>query len=102
MLKPISDRAEVAVDFPEKTFLGSFGRSSAYDVQVDSEGAMLRLTRRSGEKRTFDVHLHWHLLADVLKGLAEALQQAPPLAEVQREPLAEATQRLASSLDRRA
>lgn len=101
MLKPISDRAEVAVDFPEKTFLGSFGRSSAYDVKVDTEGAMLRLTRRSGEKRTFDIHVHWHLLADVLGGLAEALEQAPPLSEVQREPLVEATQRLASALARR-
>lgn len=102
MLKPITDRAEVAVEFPEKSFLGSFGRSSAYDVKVDDEGAMLRLTRRSGEKRTFDIHLHWHLLADVLTGLAEALEQAPPLGEVHREPLAEATRRLSAALERRA
>lgn len=91
----------MAVDFPEKTFLGSFGRSSAYDARVDGDGAMLRLTRRRGEKRTFDVHLHWHLLADVLTGLADALQQAPPLGEIQREPLAEAARRLASALERR-
>jgi hypothetical protein len=34
-LHPISDKAEVAVDFPDKAYIGSFGRHSQFDAYAD-------------------------------------------------------------------
>jgi hypothetical protein len=46
--KPISYAAEVVIDFPEKTFIGSFSRSGAYEVDADAEAVTLRLMRTPG------------------------------------------------------
>jgi hypothetical protein len=59
---------------------------------------MLRLTRRRGESRTIDVHLHWHLLADVVSELAARIEAAPLDNEVDREPLAASAERLLAAL----
>jgi hypothetical protein len=34
-LHPISDKAEVFVDFPDKAYIGSFGRHSQFDAYAD-------------------------------------------------------------------
>lgn len=72
-MKSISDRAEVSVDFPDKTYMGAFGRESSYDVKVEAEEVMLRFLRSGPERREIAMHLHYFLLADLLKELGQGL-----------------------------
>jgi hypothetical protein len=42
---PISDKAEVSVDFPDKAYIGSFGRHSQFDAYADEDSVAVRLVR---------------------------------------------------------
>ena len=42
--RPIVDRAEVAIDFPDKSYLGSFTRHSAFEAE--NTDALVRATDR--------------------------------------------------------
>lgn len=90
MSTPIADKAEVSIDFPDKFFVGSFGRGSQFDVTADEEGIHLHLDRRDGEKRHVGVHVHYHLLADILASMADAVAAVEPLEPHHRERLHEA------------
>lgn len=98
--QPIVDRAEVAIDFPDKSYLGSFTRHSAFEATADAEGVLLRLIRSGGEKRQVDIHLHYHLFGDVLNELARSIEAGHPVDETHRGPLLDAARRLAASLER--
>ena len=101
MAKPITDRAEVGIDFPDKAYWGSFGRTSRYEAKADGEGAHIKLSRDHPEKREVAFHLHYYLLADVLQDLAQDLDAAEPLDEAHREPLMEAATALRHALRKR-
>ena len=58
--RPIVDRAEVGIDFPDKSYLGSFTRHSAFEAAADHEGVTIRLIRPGTERRQADIHLHCH------------------------------------------
>ena len=54
-LHPISDKAEVSVDFPDKVYIGSFGRHSQFDAYADDDSVAVRLVRpRGGSARGGD------------------------------------------------
>lgn len=57
MKQPIIDKAEVSVDFPDKTYFGTFGRHSSYDVAADEQGVHITFSRRRGEKRQVGCHI---------------------------------------------
>jgi hypothetical protein len=97
--QPIVDRAEVAIDFPDKYYLGSFTRHSAFEAAADADGVLLRLTRGGPEKRQADIHLHYHLFADMLDALARSIEARHPVDDAHRAPLLEAVRRLARSLE---
>ncbi len=98
--RPIVDRAEVAIDFPDKSYLGSFTRHSAFEAAADAAGVLLRLVRSGPEKRQVDIHLHYHLFADILAELAGSIEAGHPVGEAQRAPLLAAAERLVASLRR--
>jgi len=98
MSKPITDRAEVGIDFPDKTFWGSFGRDSRYDVGVDQDGVHIALSRAHGEKRSVGFHIHHYMLADILTDMAAGMEAAEPLDEPRREALQEAATALRHAL----
>jgi hypothetical protein len=100
-LKPITDRAEVALDFPERSFMGSYGHSSSYEVNADPEGVTLRLVRRSGPERTIGLHLHYLLLADVLGDLARELDGKHLPDETHRRVMLAAAEQLRTALEKR-
>lgn len=100
MKKPISDRAEVALDFPEKYYYGSFDRDSTYDLSADSHGVHINLDRRSGERRHVAFHLHYYLLADIIGALAESLPKREDLTASQWDALATACNNLDMALQR--
>ncbi len=93
MSTPITDKAEVSIDFPDKFFMGSFGRGSQYDVTADREGIHLHLDRREGEKRHVGFHVHYYLLADMLEAMADAVAKVEGIEPHQRKRLDEAARR---------
>lgn len=98
--KPITDRAEVAIDFPDKAYMGSFGRASSFEASADAEGVTIKLARTGEDRRTASLHLHYYLLAGVLADIAAALAARPPLDAAHREPLVAAVRALLAALDR--
>ena len=90
MSTPISDKAQVSIDFPDKFFVGTFGRGSRYDVTADKEGIHLHLDRQDGEKRHVGFHIHYYLLADILAAMADAISSVEELELDKRQRLHEA------------
>lgn len=89
MSTPITDKAEVSIDFPDKFFMGSFGSGSRYDVTADKEGIHLHLDRTHGEKRHVGFHIHYYLLAELLEATAKAVAAVDGLDPHQKERLME-------------
>lgn len=100
-LKPITDRAEVAIDFPDKAYMGSFGRASSFEAVADLEGVTIRLARSGEDKRRAEIHLHYYLFAGVLADIAASLAARPPLDDAHRIPLLEAARALMAALEPR-
>jgi hypothetical protein len=100
-LHPISDKAEVSVDFPDKAYVGSFTRHSQFDAYAEADDVAIRLVRPGEDRREAQIHLHYGLLAEILAALAKSLAARPPLDEPHREELAEAVKQLAVSLEPR-
>ena len=44
-MKPITDKAEISIDFPDKAYVGAFGHNSTFDAQSDAEGIKVKLSR---------------------------------------------------------
>jgi hypothetical protein len=97
-MKPITDMAEVAIDFPEKTFIGTFSQSSAYEVTAGREGVTLKLVRTAGQRRTIEISLHYHLLAEMLEEAARELGDKHLPDEVNRRVLLRAVETLRTAV----
>jgi hypothetical protein len=65
-MKPIHDKAAVALNFPDKVYMGTFGRDSKFEATVEDDGLRLKLVRPGEEKRVFEMHIHHYLLADII------------------------------------
>ena len=89
-MKPLTDNATVAIDFPDKVYMGSFSRESGFEVRADANEVLLKLVRPGEERREVSIHLHYYLLADILRATAEALADGPPLDESHTDSLQEA------------
>jgi hypothetical protein len=100
-MKPIVDKAEVAIDFPDKVYYGAFSRSSGFDVSCDADGARLKLTHPGTDRRTAEIHLHYYLLADILAALADSIAGNPPIDDAHRSELLDAVRRLNGALRKR-
>jgi hypothetical protein len=99
-MHPIPDKAEIAVDFPEKLYIGEFGRHSSFDAGTEADGVLIRLTRQGGEKRDTQIHLHYLLFGDILAEIARAVAKQTPIDALHREPLIEAARDLLEALER--
>lgn len=100
-MKPVADRAEVAIDFPDKAYMGAFGRDSGFEVRTDAEEVLVKLLRTGEQRREVSIHLHYYLLADILAEMARTLGEGPTIDDAHREPLREGAQALAKVLGRR-
>lgn len=99
-MHPIADKAEVAIDFPDKFYMGGFGRDCAFEASADADGVLIWLVRSGDEKRVAEIHLHHFLFASILDELARSLDEKEPIDEIHREPLLNAAHRLAVALER--
>jgi hypothetical protein len=104
MTKPISDKAEVALEYPDKLYVGTFERSSRFEAHVDQTGIALILERPGPEDLRKSVHMHinFGLFADILHELALTVGRIPKDDLLHRDQLAQAVTELHNSLGGRA
>jgi hypothetical protein len=78
-MKQILDKAEVALEYPDKFYSGTFERSSRLEAAFDSVGVGLVLERPGDPDVRKSVHLHvnYGLLADIFGGLAATAARIP-------------------------
>ena len=98
-MKPIADKAEVAIDFPDGAYIGSFSRHSRFEVVTGSDTLTLKLENSGEGHRAAMVYLHYFLLADILSDAAEAFASSVTLDDIHREALRNAASALAQALD---
>jgi hypothetical protein len=101
MTKPIPDKAEVVLEYPDKFYIGTFERTARFDAHLDETGISLSL-HRSGDaemKKSIHMHLHYALFAEILQDLAKTVSSMPPGDAAHREVLREAAGALYNSLD---
>ena len=101
MTKPIPDKAEVAVEYPDKLYIGTFAHTARFDAHLDETGISLKLERPGAddERKSVRIHLHFALFAEILSDLAKTVPRMPPDDIAHRETLREAAKALYLALD---
>ena len=100
MTKPITDKAEVAIEYPDKLYIGSFERSSQFEAHLDETGVALVLSRPGAEdvRKSVHIHLNFGLFADILRELAVSAAHFPKDDVLHRELLSKAAGDFADAL----
>lgn len=101
MTKPIPDKAEVALEYPDKLYIGTFERSARFDAHLDEAGISLAL-HRTGDadmRKSVRMHIHYGLFAEILRDLAKTVSALPPSDAAHRDALRDAVRELARALD---
>jgi hypothetical protein len=100
MTKPIPDKAEVVLEYPDKFYSGTFERSSRFDAHMDDAGISLLLARPGDAETRKSVHMHIHhaLFAGILRDLSKTVSAIPPSDAAHRGALREAAKALYDAL----
>ena len=79
MTKPISDKAEIALEYPDKLYVGTFGRSSRFEAHLDPTGIALILEKPGPDdvRKSIHMHINFGLFADILRELASTVAHIP-------------------------
>ncbi len=94
----IPDKAEVAIDFPDKFYMGSFSRGAKFEARAENDGLFIKLMRGGPDNRVAEMHLHHYLLADILSEWAGSLDSEPAMNEDHRENLLAAINKVGKAL----
>jgi hypothetical protein len=100
MTKPLPDKAEIALEYPDKVFMGTFERSSRFDAHLDKTGISLTL-ERTGDidtRKSVHMHLNYDLFAEILRDVAGSVAALPADDLAHREALAKAAGALHAAL----
>jgi hypothetical protein len=100
MSKPIPDKAEVALEYPDKLYIGTFEQSARFEAHLDQAGIALTLDRPgdADAHRSVRLHFHYGLFADILRDLAAAVPAMPPNDAAHRDELRDAAEALSNAL----
>jgi hypothetical protein len=103
MTKPIPDKAEVALEYPDKLYIGTFERTARFDAHLDEAGISLSLHRTGNDdvRKTVHMHFHYALFAEILHDLARTASSVPPDDAAHRDALREGAKSLYRALDPR-
>jgi len=101
MTKPIPDKAEVAIEYPDKLYMGTFERTARFDAHLDDVGISLSLHRTGAGNTHKSVHMHFHyaLFAEILHDLAKTVASFPAGDLAHREALRVAAKALYLALE---
>ena len=58
MTKPVTDKAEIALEYPDKLYIGTFERSSRFEAHLDPTGIALTLERPGADDVRKSIHMH--------------------------------------------
>jgi hypothetical protein len=80
MTKPAPDKAEEAVDYPDRLYIGTFEHTARFDAHLDGNGISLSLHRRgdADTRKCIRMHIHYFLFAAILNDLARTVAMVPP------------------------
>jgi hypothetical protein len=100
MSKPVPDKAEIALEYPDKFYVGTFEHSSRFEAHLDPAGLTLVLERPGDEdvRKSVHMHLSFGLLAGILHELAASVGGIPQDDVAHRNQLAEAVAQLHEAL----
>lgn len=100
MSKPIPDKAEIALEFPDKLYVGTFEHSSRFEAHLDPSGVTLVLERPGADdvRKSVHMHLKFGLLAGVLSELAGTVGRIPKEDMLHRDQLVRAVDELHRAL----
>jgi hypothetical protein len=103
MTKPLPDRAEVALEYPDKLYIGTFERSSRFEAHLDTRGLSLVLERPGDvdTRKSIHMHLNFGLFAEILHDVAKTVGTIPVDDVTHRTMLAEAAAALHKALSHR-
>ncbi len=101
MTKPIPDKAEVAVEYPDKLYIGTFAQTARFDAHFDETGISLSLYRDGGgdTRKSVRMHFHYTLFAEILRDLARTAASVPPADVVHHEALLDGAKALSCALE---
>ena len=101
MTKPIPDKAEVAVEYPDKLYIGTFDHTDRFDAHFDKAGISLSLYREGGSdtRKSVRMHFHYELFAEILRNLARTAASVPPADIAHRDALVDGAKALSSALE---
>ncbi len=101
MTKPVPDKAEVALDYPDKFYIGTFERTARFEAHLDVNG--VSLTLQSGadaeSRKSVRVHINYELFADILRDLAGTVAAMRPDDLLHRESFTDAARMLHMALE---
>jgi hypothetical protein len=99
MTKPISDKAEVALEYPDKFYCGTFERSSLFEASLDRTGMLLVLDHPGSEdvRKSVHIHVNYGLLADILQQVSSQVSKIP-VDEIHRDQLHQAASAFSRAL----
>ncbi len=98
---PVPDKAEFAIDLPDKFHMGSFGKEAKFIAVAENDGILIKLFASGGKKREAEIHLHHELLADILIEWADSLKAEPTMSENHQENLLEALRCIETAITRK-
>jgi hypothetical protein len=100
MTKPIPDKAEMALEYPDELYVGTFQNSSRFDAHLDETGVSLTLDRKGDADTRKPVHMHFHyaLFAEILRDLAKTVNVMRPEDAVHKDALRTAAEALYRAL----
>ena len=100
MKKPLPAKAEVALEYPDKLYIGTFDRDSRFDAHLDGSGLSLVLERvgDADTRKSVHMHLNFELFAEILRDVARTVAKIPSDDVIHRTSLADAAGILAKSL----
>jgi hypothetical protein len=96
MTKSVPDKAEVAVEYPDKLYIGTFERTARFDAHLDEAGISLSLYRTGADdvRKSVRMHFHYALFAEILQDLAKTVAALPATDVTHREALRDAAKTL--------
>lgn len=100
MTQLMPDKAEFAVEFPEKQYAGTFEGTARFDAHLDNGGVSLTLlgSDPAAPCKSVHIYLHYALFAEILQELAKTVSAFSPEQVAQRDLLRDATKALYLSL----
>src|SRR4051794_33705733 len=100
MTKSIPDKAEIALEYSDKLYVGTFEHTSRFEAHLDATGFSLMLERLGDEdvRKSVHMHINFGLFAGILSELAATVGRIPKDDIVHRDQLAQATAELHRAL----